>query len=139
MRHAPGIPLAKLAWNRPDMGPYWFHYTTRPAAARIVQEQVYRVLGARTPAGLYVTSIHPGQLDDEELLNRIFDGTREIERVQAAVVLHDDPALPLNRIGGSAWVYQAPQGTDIPLDGIVVGGAFKQGGLWHYDRSLWDF
>ena len=26
-----------------------------------------------------------------------------------------------------------------PLDGIVVGYAFKQRGLWHYDRSLWDF
>ena len=139
MRHAPGTPLAKLAWNRSGTGPYWFHYTTPAAARQIADEQIYRVLGARKPPGLYLTSVQPGQLDDEALLNKIFDGTRDIERVQGAIVLHDDAALPLDRVAEAAWIHEAARGTDIPLDGIVVGHAFKQNGRWHYDRSLWDF
>src|SRR4051812_23396661 len=115
MRHDPRTPMGKLAWNRPGLGPYWFHYTTPAAARRIVLEQLFIVMGGRRPPGMYVTDIQPGQLEDEALLNAIFDGTRSIERVQAAVILHDDPALPLQRVGASAWVRRAAKDTRIQL------------------------
>lgn len=137
MRHAPNVPLSDLAWNRLP-GPYWFHYTTRHAAEEIVRTVAY-IVGERASPGLYVTHLMPGQLDDEQLLNALLDGTRQLERVQAAVVLHDDPALPLVRDGPNAWVHPAPPNAEIELTDIVVGHAYKADGLWHYERSLWDF
>ena len=58
--HDPAVPLSRLAWNRRDAGPFWFHYTTRFAADRIVASEAYRV-GDRARPGLYVTTIMPGE------------------------------------------------------------------------------
>ncbi len=137
MRHDPDVPLDRLAWNRLE-GPYRFHYTTRFAAQMIVGSETY-IVGARAAPGLYVTDIMPGELTDTQLLNALLDGTRELERVQAAVVLHDDIALPLVQNGARSYVHAAPPGEKLALDGIVVGYAYKQDGLWHYEKSLWDF
>jgi hypothetical protein len=86
---------------------------------------------------LYVSDLAPGSLSDEDMLNALLDGTRELERVQAAVVLADDPALAFVREGRSAWVHVAPAGTSLDLEDIVVGRAFQGDGLWHYDETLW--
>ena len=137
MRHDPDVPRDKLAWNRLP-GPYWFHYTTPFAASAIVQERAY-IVGKSRPPGLYVTDVQPGALEEDELVRELFDGDYVIERVQAAVVLHDDPALPLKRVARSAYYHARASEETIELDGIVVGRAFKQEGLWHYDRALWDF
>ena len=136
-RHDPSVPMNQLAWNR-FPGPYWFHYTNVYASTVIVQERAYKV-GKSTPHGLYVTDLQPGTLEDEELVRELFDGEFVIERVQAAVVLHDDSTLPFERVERSAYFYAAAEGKIIDLDGIVVGRAFKKDGLWHYDRALWDF
>jgi hypothetical protein len=137
VRHDPNVPMDRLAWNRLP-GPYWFHYTTPFASSMIVQERAY-IVGRSKPAGLYVTKLQPGELEDDALVRRLFDGEYVIERVQSAVVLHDDPELPFDRVGRSAYHYKRAKGRVIDLDGIVVGRAFKQDGLWYYDRALWDF
>jgi hypothetical protein len=137
VRHDPDVPLRNLAWNRLP-GPYWFHYTTRYAAEQIVLTAAY-IVGERASPGLYVTDLMPGRLDDEQLLNALLDGMRQIERVQAAVVLHDDPALSLVPDGQNAWVHAAAANAEIDLTDVVVGFAYKAQGLWHYERSLWDF
>jgi hypothetical protein len=108
VRHDPDVPLDRLAWNRLE-GPYRFHYTTRFAAQMIVGSETY-IVGARAAPGLYVTDIMPGELTDTQLLNALLDGTRELERVQAAVVLHDDIALPLVQCGARSYVHAAPPG-----------------------------
>ena len=75
---------------------------------------------------MYVTNLQPGELEDDALVRRLFDGEYVIERVQSAVVLHDDPELPFDRVGRSAYYYKRAKGKVIDLDGIVVGRAFKQ-------------
>ena len=52
------------------------------AALAIFSAGIYEV-GDRHPKtpGLYVTTAQPGALGPEELLNALFDGTRDIERV----------------------------------------------------------
>ena len=97
------------------------------------------MLGRRKPPGLYVTDIPPGALEDDDLLSALFDGTRETERVQAAVVLADDDSLRLDKVGQSAWVHEAPKDSAISLVGIVVGFAWQTDGIWHYSPSLWDY
>jgi hypothetical protein len=84
-----------------------------------------------------VSDLAPGSLSDAETLNALLDGTRELERVQAAAVLADDPALPFIRDGRSTWMHGAPAGTVVDLQDIVVGRAFQRDGVWHYDESLW--
>jgi hypothetical protein len=135
VRHAAGVPLDQLAWNRLD-GRFWFHYTT-VFASRLIVEQAQYIVGERSSPGLYVSDLAPGSLSDAEMLNALLDGTRELERVQAAVALADDPALPFVRDGRSTWVYVAPAATVIDLQDIVVGRAFQREGVWHYEESLW--
>jgi hypothetical protein len=135
VRHAADVPLDRLAWNRLDER-FWFHYTTVFASAVIVAQARY-IVGERSRPGLYVSDLAPGSLSDQDMLNALLDGTRELERVQAAVVLADDPALPFVREGRSAWVHAVPAGTSLDLEDIVVGRAFQRDGLWHYDETLW--
>jgi hypothetical protein len=130
--------MSRLVWNRGE-GEFRFHYTMRFAAETIVRTEQYAVLVDRTPSGLYVTDIQPGSLEDCEILSALFDGARDVERVQAAVVLADDPALPLKKVGRNAWVHEAPKGSAVPLVGIAVGYAWQEDSLWLYSRSLWDF
>lgn len=137
-QHDPSVDMSRLAWNRSD-APFWFHYTTRTAAEAITLEEEYLVLVARKPSGLYVTDVQPGALEDDELLRALFDGTREVERVQAAAVLADDSALQLKKVGRNAWVHEAPKGSSVSLEGIAVGFAWQEDSVWHYSRSLWDY
>jgi hypothetical protein len=135
VRHAADVPLDQLAWNRLDAR-FWFHYTTVYASRLIVGQGRY-VVGGRSRPGLYVSDLAPGALSDQDMLNALLDGTRELERVQAAVVLADDPALAFVREGRSAWVHAAPAGTRLDLADVVVGRAFQRDGLWRYDETLW--
>jgi hypothetical protein len=103
---------ADLAWNRSDE-PFWFHYTTRAAARVIAIGGTYQI-GDRHPKapGLYVSTLQPGALGPEELLNTLFDGTREIERTQAAVIFADS-ALTFSRVGKHTWAYSALANTEL--------------------------
>ena len=95
---AVALDPADLAWNRSDER-FWFHYSTRAAARAIATGGIYEV-GDRHPKtpGLYVSAVHTGALGAEELLNALFDGTREIDRTQAAVFVFADGALTFERV-----------------------------------------
>jgi len=128
---------ADLAWNRSDER-FWFHYTTRAAARAIAIGGVYEV-GERHPKapGLYVTTVQPGALGPEELLNALFDGTREIERTQAAVVFVDG-ALTFERVSEHAWRYSAPVNTELDLADQIVGqAALEQQDTWTYSPGMY--
>jgi len=127
---------ADLAWNRSD-DRFWFHYTTRAAALAIATRGIYEV-GDRHPKapGVYVSTLQPGALGPEELLNALFDGTRDIERTQAAVVFADG-ALTFSRVGEHAWRYSAPVNTELNVRRQIVGwGAFEQE-TWMYSPGVY--
>lgn len=117
---------ADLAWNRSDEQ-FWFHYTTRAAARAIARRGRYKVGESHPKApGLYVTALQPGALASEELLNALFDGTRDLDRTQAAVVFAAGE-LSFERVGEHTWRYAAPMNTELGVRRQIVGwGAFEQ-------------
>jgi hypothetical protein len=127
---------ADLAWNRSDRR-FWFHYTTRAAARAISRRGIYEV-GDRHPKapGVYVTTLQPGALSSEELLNALFDGTREIERTQAAVVFAAG-ALTFERVSEHAWRYSAPINTDLNVRRQIVGRAVLEQDTWIYSPGVY--
>jgi hypothetical protein len=127
---------ADLAWNRSDKQ-FWFHYTTRAAARAIATGGIYEV-GDRHPKapGLYVSTLQPGAAGSEELLNALFDGTRDIERTHAAVVFADGP-LMFERISEHAWRHSAPVGAELNLRDQIVGWAAIEQDIWLHSPSLY--
>jgi hypothetical protein len=86
--------------------------------------------------GLYVTALQPGALGPEELLNALFDGTREIERVQAAVVFADG-TLTFERVSEHAWRYSAPVNTKLNVRRQIVGWAALEQETWMYSPGVY--
>lgn len=129
-------PAKELIWNREPDVKVFFHYTDRTAARAIVGMRKFRVSGAhpRDP-GLFVTLIQPGQMSSAQLLNSIFDGTRDSERTQATVALADRP-LSFTRIDEWAWHHEAPVGTVLSLRSQILGWAAYEGGRWMHSHSL---
>jgi hypothetical protein len=127
---------ADLAWNRSDEQ-FWFHYTDRGAALAIATTGIYKI-GDRHPKtpGMYVTQLQPGAVGSQELLDALFDGTRDIERTQAAVVLADGP-LTFSRVSERAWRYSAPVGTELDLGEQIVGWAANERGTWLHSPSVY--
>ncbi len=127
---------ADLAWNRSDAR-FWFHYTDPDAALAIFSAGIYEI-GDRHPKtpGLYVTTAQPGALRPEELLNALFDGTRDIERVQAAVVFVDGP-LTFERVSEHAWRYSAPVNTELNVRRQVIGWAALEQERWMYSPGVY--
>lgn len=130
------LPAAHLAWNRSERD-FWFHYTERSAARAIAATRSYKVSERHRKApGLYVTPLHPGACSCAELLNQLFDGTRDIERTQAAIVLADGP-LEFVRKDASVWCHSVPGGTELDLRAQLVGWAAKEDGKWLYSGTLY--
>ena len=130
------LAASRLAWNCLEQE-FWFHYTDRAAARAIAGTRTYRVSERHPKApGLYVTPLQPGSCSCAELLNALFDGTRDIERTQAVVVLADGP-LPLTRTDASAWCHRAPAGTELDLSEHLVGWAAKEDGKWLHSPTLY--
>jgi len=127
---------ADLAWNRSD-DRFWFHYTTRAAALAIAIGGIYEV-GDRHPKapGVYVTSLQPGALSPEELLNALFDGTRDIDRTQAAVVFTDG-AFTFERVSEHAWRYSTPVNAELDLADQILGWAAFEQETWSYSPGLY--
>jgi hypothetical protein len=127
---------ADLAWNQSDEQ-FWFHYTNRAAALAIATGGIYEV-GDRHPKapGLYVTTLQPGALGPEELLNALFDGTREIERTQAAVVFSGGP-FTFERVSEHAWRYSTPVNTELDLADQIVGWAAFEQESWMYSPGVY--
>ena len=142
IRRTPGhgelvaLDPADLAWNRSD-DQFWFHYTDRAAARAIATSGTYKV-GERHPKtpGLYVTALQPGALGSEELLNALFDGTRDIERTRAAVVFVEG-ALAFERVSEHAWRYGAPVNTELNVRRQIVGWAAFEQDTWTYSPGVY--
>ena len=130
-----GIP-SRLVWNL-EPGAHWFHYTT-PAAARAIYETGFYVVGDRgSRPGLYITTIQPGTLSSNDLLNALFDGTRDLGRTEAVVVLRKDAAPAFTRVRGrSAWRHAADPGAELDLRDSLVGWAAYDGSKWMYHPAL---
>lgn len=127
---------ADLAWNRSDAR-FWFHYTTRAAARAIATGAIYEVGDQHPKApGLYVTTLQPGALGSDELLNALFDGTRDIDRTQAAVVFADR-ALTFERVGEHAWRYSAPVNTQLNVRRQIVGWGALEQEAWVYSPGVY--
>jgi hypothetical protein len=86
--------------------------------------------------GLYVTTAQPGALGSEELLNALFDGTRDIERTQATVVIADG-AVTFERVSEHAWRYSAPVNTELDLADQIVGWAVFERDTWMYSPGVY--
>jgi hypothetical protein len=127
---------ADLAWNRSDQR-FWFHYTARAAARAIATTGIYKT-GDRHPKtpGVYVSTLQPGAVGAEELLNALFDGTRDIERTQAAVVFADGP-LTFERVGEHAWRYSTPVNTELDMADQIVGWAAFERDTWRYSPGVY--
>ena len=127
---------ADLAWNRSDER-FWFHYTDRDSARAIARRGIYEV-GERHPraSGLYVTALQPGALGSEELLNALFDGTRDIDRTQAAVVFANGE-LSFERVGEHAWRYSAPVNTELNVRRQIVGWGALEQETWIYSPGVY--
>lgn len=127
---------ANLAWNRSDQR-LWFHYTTRAAARVIARTGIYKI-GDRHPKtpGVYVTTLQPGAVGSEALLNALFDGTRDRERTQAAVVFADG-LLMFERVSEHAWRHSAPVGAELNLRDRIVGWAAIEQDIWLHSPSLY--
>jgi hypothetical protein len=130
------LDAADLAWNRSDER-FWFHYTDRDAALAIATGGIYEVGDQHPKApGLYVTTVQPGALGSEELLNALFDGTRDIERTQATVVIADG-AVTFERVSEHAWRYSAPVNTELDLADQIVGWAVFERDMWMYSPGVY--
>ncbi len=127
---------ADLAWNRSDTR-FWFHYTDPDAALAIATGGVYEV-GEHHPKapGLYVSTLQPGALGPEELLNALFDGTRDIDRTQAAGVFADG-ALTFERVSEHAWRYSAPMNTELNVRRQIVGWTAIEQETWMYSPGVY--
>lgn len=127
---------ARLVWNSTESD-YWFHYTSPTAAEKIYETGAY-VIGSRSKAGLYVTNAQPGFLSEEQLLNNLFDGTRDMERTKGTLVLlRDDSQLRFERVSKLGWWKAASPGDVIDLRPHVVGWCAIVGGEWAYHRGLY--
>jgi hypothetical protein len=130
------LEASRLAWNQ-TRDNFWFHYTDRTAARAIVASRRYLVSDHHPKApGLYVSDVQPGELSSVELLNALFDGTRDIERTQASVVLRTGP-IDFHRVHRRAWWCPAPVGSALDLSTQLVGWAAIEDGQWVYSPSLY--
>jgi hypothetical protein len=127
---------ARLVWN-PTEHSYWFHYTTPTVAEKVYETGVY-IVGQRSRPGLYVTTAQPGSLSEQQLLNRLFDGTRDVERTKGALVLlRDDSGFPLKRDSEYGWMRPATPGDEIDLRPHAVGWCAVVDGEWAFHRGLY--
>jgi hypothetical protein len=124
---------AKLVWNCTDQR-HWFHYTTPHAAEVIFQRGLY----AANRPGLYVTDAMPGSIPQEKMLNKLFDGMRDLERVKAAVVLlRDDQNLKFTRVSDLGWWHDtAEEVIDLRLYRIGWCAMVEQEWAYHPDLYI---
>lgn len=93
-----------------------FHYTEPGHAARILSEQLFRVPPepASQGHGLYVTTVQPGSMPDDNLLDLLFARGRPKMAVEGVVVLRDD-AFSWRRYAHRSYVHNASPGEVLDL------------------------
>jgi hypothetical protein len=133
------LPASRLAWNSTNLQ-FYFHYTTRVAAQIIRHTARYEVSRRHARSGMYVTDLAPGSRSSIQLLNVLCDGTRDVERTQAVVVIARDGPIAFDRPKGmtapNAWYHAADPGTVLDLRLQVAGWGAKEAGVWRLSRAL---
>jgi hypothetical protein len=133
----PSNPAAgKPAWERGTR--VMFHYTQPDHAELILEEQAYRVAAraGRAGHGLYVTTVQPGSLPDDKLLDLLFARGRDALFVHGVVVLRYD-AFPWRRYAHRKYVHEVPPGTDLDLSLVLVGAGTRRRGTWLWSPGIY--
>jgi hypothetical protein len=99
-----------------------FHYTQPGFAELILVEQTYRVSAERGRAGhgLYVTSVAPGAVSDEELLALLFTRPRPRLHAEGVVVLRND-AFAWEQYEPRKYVHRTAPAATLDLSLLLVG------------------
>jgi hypothetical protein len=129
----------------PPARPVWetgvrvkFHYTQPDFAELILAEQTYRVSAqtGRAGHGLYVTSVRPGSMSDEDLLGLLFTRPRPSLFVDGVVVLRDD-AFPWERYAPRKYVYRTEPSAMLDLSLVLVGIGTRRQGAWLWSEGIY--
>ena len=138
--------MPSLARTPPPLRPLWergvrakFHYTQPDFAELILAEQTYRVSDreGRTGHGLYVTSVAPGSLSDEDLLALLFTRPRDRLFVEGVVVLRDD-AFPWERYEPRKYVYRTEPSAALDLSLVLIGIGTRRRGTWLWSEGIFS-
>jgi hypothetical protein len=129
-------PAAKPVWERGAR--VKFHYTQPDFAELILLEQVYRVSAhpGRAGHGLYVTTVHPGLMPDEELLKLLFARPRPESFIDGVVVLRDD-AFPWERYEPRKYVHRTELSAVLDLSLVLVGIGTRRRGVWLWSEGVY--
>ncbi len=114
-----------------------FHYTQPGFAELIFSEQTYRVSAAsgRAGHGLYVTSVAPGAMSDEELLALLFTRPRPRLHVEGIVVLRDD-AFAWEQYEPRKYVHRTAPAATIDLSLVLIGIGTRRGRSWTWSDGV---
>jgi hypothetical protein len=115
-----------------------FHYTEHEHAARILNEQVFRVPDrpGRAGNGLYATTVQPRSMPDEKLLDLLFARGRPVTAIEGVVVLRDD-AFAWTRYSHRSYVHAAPAGQVLDLSLALVGIGVRRQGNWLWSDGIY--
>jgi hypothetical protein len=115
-----------------------FHYTQPDFAELILSEQTYRVSAQRGNAGhgLYVTSVHPGSMPNEELLSMLFTRPRPKMFIDGVVALRNE-AFPWERYQPRKYVYRTMPGAILDLSLVLVGIGARRRGIWLWSEGIY--
>lgn len=113
-----------------------FHYTQPDFAELILAQQTYRVSerAGRVGHGLYVTSVVPGSMQDDELLALLFTG-RPALFIEGVVVLRDD-AFPWERYESRKYVYRTEPSAELDLTLVLIGIGTRRRGSWRWSEGI---
>lgn len=127
-------PGATPVWERGAR--VMFHYTQPDFAELILDEQVYRVASheGREGHGLYVTTVAPGTMPDDKLLDLLFAG-RDPLFVAGVVVLRHD-AFPWRSYDRRRYVYEMPARAVLDLSLVLVGVGTRRRGTWLWSAGV---
>lgn len=114
-----------------------FHYTQPDYAELILTEQTYRVSGeqGRAGHGLYVTSVAPNAMPDEELLALLFTRPRPKLFVDGVVIFRND-AFGWERYEPRKYVHRTPPSAALDLSLVLVGIGVRRRGTWLWSEGI---
>src|SRR6185437_1393834 len=108
-------------------------------AARILSEQLFRVPlePASEGHGLYATTVQPGSMSDDKLLDLLFARGRPKLAVEGVVVLRDD-AFSWRRYAHRSYVYNASPGEVLDLSLALIGIGIRRQGNWLWSDGVYS-
>jgi hypothetical protein len=115
-----------------------FHYTQPDFAELILTEQTYRVAAqpGRAGHGLYVTSVSPGSMPDDQLLALLFTRPRPKVFIDGVVVLRND-AFSWNRYEPRKYVHTTAPSAALDLSLVLVGIGTQRRGTWLWSEGIY--